>query len=133
MTAAEILETIASPYGAFGAIVLTYIFNKERERAAEIRREKLEHYKEFVRALGEYVVKDAGQEKRSEFTRACNRMYLVASKDVLEKLEPLLRGLKNEESEEAVQLKLDQLIHHMRKDLGFARWFNSPTRIELSQ
>lgn len=66
---------------------LTYHFGKRREREAEWRRLKLDHYKEFVSALsgaaGERAATPANQVRMSD---AFNAMILVAPPGVLRAL-----------------------------------------------
>ncbi|WP_447926941.1 hypothetical protein [Vreelandella sp. EE27] len=132
MTFSEIFQTLVAPYTAFAIAIATYIFNKSRDRIALIRQEKLEHYKDFVRTLNDYVVTPGNPDARYAFVGACNRMHLVASDKVLIKLSRLLEGLKISESNETLQPKLDQLIYLMRKDLGFTKNFEGPNSMQLS-
>ncbi|MES2074188.1 MAG: hypothetical protein V4462_01080 [Pseudomonadota bacterium] len=58
--------------------ILTYATTKKRERAAEIRKEKLEHYKDFMSSLSGIISGEAIDEGQRAFSRACNRLNLVA-------------------------------------------------------
>lgn len=64
-----------------GAIILagaSYWLTKKRERDAELRREKLEHYKDFVASLSGIISGEATPESQRAFSRACNKLNLVA-------------------------------------------------------
>jgi hypothetical protein len=49
--AAEIVTALIAASGAIVLAGATYWFTKKREREAELRKEKLEHYKDFVASL----------------------------------------------------------------------------------
>src|SRR5471032_23725 len=63
--------------------ILTYATTKRREREAEIRKEKLEHYKDFVAAMSGIISGEATDDGQRAFSRACNRLNLVAPHSVI--------------------------------------------------
>lgn len=108
---------------AFGGILIagaTYWFTKMRERHAELRKEKLEHYKEFVASLSGVIAGETTPEKQRIFARACNCLMLVAPQKVIEALREFQQeiritnphaGLRHDEL-------LSKLFFEMRNDLG---------------
>jgi len=74
-------EITTALIAASGAVVLagaSYWFTKKREREAELRKEKLEHYKDFVASLSGIVSGESTPEGQRAFSRACNKLNLVA-------------------------------------------------------
>lgn len=62
---------------------VTFFLTKRKERQAEWRKQKLEHYREFLDALSGVVGSDATSEGQRRWARATNTIGLVASQRVL--------------------------------------------------
>jgi hypothetical protein len=71
---------------AVSVAALSYVFAKRRERDAEWRKLKLDHYKEFVAALSGVVGERANATAQRRFSDAVNAMVLVAPSAVLRAL-----------------------------------------------
>ena len=111
-------EIITSIVAASGAIVLagaTYWFTKKREREAELRKEKLEHYKDFVASLSGIVSNEGTPEAQRAFARACNKLNLVAPQAVVRALQDFQQEIKISNAKHD-QL-MSKLFYEMRKDL----------------
>jgi len=101
--------------------ILTYATTKRREREAEIRKEKLEHYKDFVAAMSGIISGEATDDGQRAFSRACNRLNLVAPHSVIVALQSFQEEIKRT-NPNPTKAKHDELmsglIHAMRRDLG---------------
>ena len=116
------VEVIGPLIAASGAVVLagvTYWFTKKREREAELRKEKLEHYKEFVLALSGVISGEGTPEGQKGFARACNKLNLVAPQAVIRALQDFQKAIKpgNDTNRALHDKLLSSLLYEMRKDL----------------
>lgn len=116
-------EIVAPLIAASGAIVLagaTYWFTKKREREAELRKEKLEHYKDFVASMSGIITGESTPEDQRFFARACNKLNLVAPHAVIRALQEFQQEIKvtnNARSDERHDRLMSRLFYEMRKDL----------------
>ncbi|MEJ2633202.1 MAG: hypothetical protein P8011_15505 [Acidihalobacter sp.] len=111
-----------------GAIVLagvsaavSYWFTKQREREAELRKEKLEHYKEFAVGLSGIVSGEGTPEAQRAWALACNKLNLVAPQPVLQALQAFQQESKAsnpQHSQERHDELMSALFYEMRRDLG---------------
>jgi hypothetical protein len=127
---AEIATAIIAASGAVVLAGITYWFTKKRERDAELRREKLEHYKDFVTSLSGVISGEFTAEGQRAFSRACNKLNLVAPQRVLQSLQAFQREIKisnAERSNERHDKFMSALFYEIRKDLGV-----SPVDDEIS-
>lgn len=85
--AAEIVTALIATSGAVVLAGATYWFTKKREREAELRKEKLEHYKEFVASVSGIITHESTQDGQRAFSRACNKLNLIAPQSVIEALQ----------------------------------------------
>ena len=119
-------EVATALIAASGAIVLagaSYWLTKKRERDAELRREKLEHYKDFVASLSGIISGEATPEGQRAFSRACNKLNLVAPQSVLAALQVFQQEIKisNEpRSNDRHDQFMSALFYEIRKDLGIS-------------
>ena len=99
----------------------TYWFTKQREREAELRKEKLEHYKDFVASLSGTISGETTPQGQKAFASACNKLMLVAPQAVIEALQKFQQEIKvsnpNKSQDRHDQL-MSQLFYAIRKDLG---------------
>jgi hypothetical protein len=108
---------------AFGGIILaciTYWLTKTREREAELRKEKLEHYKDFVASLSGIISGEATADGQRAFARSCNKLNLVAPQSVVRALQTYQQEIKmsnSSRSNERHDRLMSQLFLEMRKDL----------------
>lgn len=120
MDAPIIVATITAVAGLF-ASSLTFFLTKKKEREAEWRKQKLDHYKEFMAALNDIVGPPAPVEAKVRFASAANNIFLVGSPSVL----IALRGYLDETAEsnenrsnDTHDKRLTILIFAIRDDLG---------------
>lgn len=103
------------------ASALTFFLTKMKEREADWRTQKLEHYKAFMVALNAIVGPPAPEPDKVRFANAANNLFLVGSKDVLIALRDFLDVTA--ESRGAAELDrhdelLTCLLIAIRKDIG---------------
>jgi hypothetical protein len=109
-----------------GAIILagaTYWLTKQREREAELRREKLDHYKEFAVSLSGIISGEDTPDGQRSFALACNKLNLVAPQCVLKALQDFQQESKRSNSSpnrERHDKLMSALFYEMRKDLGIS-------------
>ena len=131
----EILIALISALVAFIGALLSYLFSKWREREAELRKEKLEHYKEFAIGLSGVVGGESTDANQKAFALACNKLNLVAPQTVLEALQAFQNSIKPGGAA-ASNLDLhDELLSHlyaeMRKDLKMSPSDSKSFRVGL--
>lgn len=119
----EITSAIIASSGALALAVVTYWFTKKREREAELRKERLEHYKEFVASLSGIIEGESTKEGQRRFSMACNKLNLVAPEAVIVALKNYHDGTKQSASHRTLERHdelFSKLMHEMRKDLRIA-------------
>ena len=78
-----ILVAVISAAASLTVAAITFFLTKQKEREAEWRKQKLEHYREFLDALSGTVGSDSTPEAQRRWARAANTIGLVASQKVL--------------------------------------------------
>jgi hypothetical protein len=117
---AVITASLITVIGAIFLAAATYWFTKARERDAEIRKEKLEHYKGFALAISGIVTGEGTEEGQRAFSRACNSLNLVASHAVLVALhhyQDEIRVTNLDRNQARHDALLSELFYQMRRDL----------------
>jgi len=118
--ASEIATALITASGAILLAGASYWFTKKREREAELRKEKLEHYKEFVASLSGIISAEGTPEGQRVFARASNKLNLVAPQVVLEALQMFQREIRvsnPDRSTEAHDKAMSKLFYEIRRDL----------------
>src|SRR6185436_10130111 len=92
--AAEIITALIAASGAVILAGATYWFTKKRELDAELRKEKLEHYKDFIACLSGTITGESTPEAQRAFAKACNRLNLVAPQAVVKALQEFQQEIK---------------------------------------
>ncbi|MCW5649787.1 MAG: hypothetical protein KIS62_08585 [Ramlibacter sp.] len=118
--AAEIVTAFVASSGAIVLAGATYWFTKKREREAELRKEKLEHYKDFVASLSGIVSGEGTPENQRAFARACNKLNLVAPQAVVKALQDFQQEIKVsnlQRSDERHDRLMSKVFQEIRKDL----------------
>lgn len=119
---AEVATAIIAAPGALIVAAAGYWFTKKRERDAELRKEKLDHYKEFVASLSGIISGEAGAEGQRAFALACNKLNLVAPQAVLTALQNFQQEIKASNPSPRNLSRHDDLMSRlfleMRKDMG---------------
>lgn len=120
MDTAIFVATISAAASILAA-ALTFFLTKRREREAELRKQKLEHYKEFLDALSGTVGTDSTPENQRRWARASNTMGLVASQQVLQaqmRFQDAIAISNPKRSTEEHDRCLNHLLLAIRRDLG---------------
>lgn len=116
-----ILVAIISASASIAVAAITFFLTKRKEREAEWRKQKLEHYREFLDALSGIVGTDSTPEAQRRWAKATNTIGLVASQRVLAALWKFQESIANSNpnrSNEDHDRKLNQLMFAIRADLG---------------
>jgi hypothetical protein len=118
---AEIATAVITASGAVILAGTSYWFTKKRERDAELRKERLAHYKDFTSSLSGIISGEETPEGQRTFSRACNNLNLVAPYAVLQALQEFreeTRVSNPSPNRERHDLLLSKLFLEIRKDLG---------------
>lgn len=118
--ATEIVTAIITASGAIVLAGASYWFTKKREREAELRKEKLEHYKEFVACLSGVISGESTPDAQRAFSLVCNRLNLVAPQAVISAMQEFQEEIEisnSAESQEVHDKLMSKLIYEMRRDL----------------
>jgi hypothetical protein len=118
---------------AIGSILVagaTYWLTKKREREAEWRKAKFEHYKEFFASFGGNLMSTGSPEGRMAYARARNNLALVAPQPVIEALQAFEKVIAitnvNNDIDRHDEF-LSRLIFEIRRDLQISPSDNSET------
>lgn len=117
----SILVATISAAASILVAAVTFFLTKRRERESEWRKQKLEHYREFLDALSGTVGTDSNPEAQRRWARATNTIGLVASQRVLLalwKFQDSIAKSNPSPSLEDHDLRLNQLMLAIRTDLG---------------
>jgi hypothetical protein len=119
---AAIVVAIISAAAGLLASALTFSLTKKKEREAEWRKQKLEHYKEMMAALNGVVGSPLSTDAKIRFANAANNIFLVGAPTVLVALRAFLdetaTSNKNRSSDECHDRLLTELMFAIRDDLG---------------
>ena len=119
MTATILTTLLTGLIGIFLAGI-TYWFTKKRERDAELRKVKLEYYKEFVLSLSGIMEGEDSPEGHRAFSRTSNNLMLIAPQHVLVALHAYRSELDLDEAKRndvrETQL-FSKLLYEIRRDL----------------
>ena len=116
----QFLNALIAAAGSVLVAAATYWLTKKQERNAELRKEKLEHYKTFIASLSGILEKESSPEGQKAFALACNNMLLFAPQAVLEALRSFQEETRtsnpNRQNDRHDEL-LSNLLLEIRKDL----------------
>lgn len=130
-----LLSAVLSGAAAIIVAVLSYLLTKRKEREADWRKVKFEHYKEYVAALSGIVEGHATAEGHIRYVHAVNTLTLVASPSVVQALYAYLDY--NSARDVAKSLKrhdelLTALLDALRQDVyPLRRRHNDPKTFRL--
>lgn len=116
-------DVVTALIAASGAVILagaTYWLTKKREREAELRKEKLEHYKDFVASLSGIISGEGTPDGNRAFARACNKLNLVAPQSIVKALQDFQQEIKvsnSAPSKDRHDALMSVMFREMRKDL----------------
>lgn len=117
-----VVAIIAASASIFGAAV-TFYLTKQKDREAEWRKQKLEHYKELLLAMSGIVGTDATPEGQLRFAKACNTVVLVASQQVVQSLLNYQDEISVSNAHKSLERErqfLNKLLLEVRKDIGIS-------------
>ena len=98
----------------------TYWFTKQREREAELRKEKLQHYKEFATCLSGIIEGESTADGQRGYALAHNKLLLVAPQPVIDALRAFqeeIRISNPNKSKKRHDDLLSRLFYEIRHDL----------------
>lgn len=117
----EILTALITASGAVALAGVSYWFTKKKEREAELRKEKLEHYKEFAAALSGALQIGGSKSGRTDFAKACNKLNLIAPQAVLDAYREFQDRPKGTDvSPEEHDKLISKVFYEIRKDLAIS-------------
>lgn len=119
--ATDIATAVITASGAVALTAASYFFTKLRERESELRKEKLDHYKDFVRSLSGIVEGDETPTGHQAFAVTSNNLNLIAPQRVIKALQAYREeiSIKNKQrSSERHDQLLTDLFLEIRRDLN---------------
>jgi type II secretory pathway pseudopilin PulG len=116
-----VVVAIISAAASLAIAAITFFLTKRKEREAEWRKQKLEHYREFLDSLSGTVGTDSTPVAQRRWARAANTIGLVASQRVLSALWKFQNAIAKSNpnpSAENHDKALNSLMLAIRADLG---------------
>ena len=120
----SIFVAIISASASICAAAVTFWLTKRKEREAEVRKQKLEYYKDLINSFSGIVGTDSTPEGQKLFALASNNLSLVASQDVLIALQAFQHEIRKSNPESSIERHdalLKKLMLSIRSDLGLAK------------
>jgi len=118
----QIVTALIASVSAIILAIASYLFTKSREREAEIRKEKLEHYKELTVCLSGIVHGESTPESQQAYSLIRNKLNLIAPYQVIKALRKYSEATHVENPNRATGKDHDKLLSalffEIRKDLG---------------
>jgi hypothetical protein len=118
-----IVVAIVSAAASILVAAITFFLTKRKEREADWRKQKLEHYRALLEAMSGIVGSDVTPNSQRQFARACNTIILVASQPVLQalcELQDEISITNQTRSTERHDHLLNKLLFSIRADLEVA-------------
>jgi hypothetical protein len=118
---ADIATALIAAGSATILAVVTYGLTKKREREADLRKERLAHYKDLVASFSGIITSEDTPDGQRAFAKACNNLNLVAPQPVIQALQAFqdeIRVSNSSHSRERHDQLLSRLLYEIRKDLG---------------
>lgn len=116
----SVLVAVISSGAALAVAAMTYAFNKKREREAEWRKVKLEHYREYMAALSGVVGHRSNDQAQTRYSDAVNTMALVAPPGVLRALYAFQKEIRMSNANKSQvdhDKRLSDLLREIRQDV----------------
>jgi hypothetical protein len=117
-----ILVAIIAGAASIVAAAFTFYLTKQKERETEWRKQKLEHYKEFMQALSGVVGTHSSHDAQRRWATASNTVGLVASQNAMAALKRFQNATapSNSNYKQDSGLALNQLMLAIRADLDIS-------------
>jgi hypothetical protein len=116
----SVVVAIISAGAALAAASVSYALNKQRDREAEWRKMKLEHYREYMAAVSAVVGHRSNDLAQTRYSDAVNTMALVAPAPVLRALyafQEEVRMSNANHSKDSHDRRLSDLLREIRRDV----------------
>lgn len=111
-----ILAAVISGAVALAVAALSYAFSKRRDREAEWRKLKLDHYKEYVAAMSGVVGQRSTEQSQIKYSDAFNSMGLVAPPSVLRALYAFHDEIRTSNPTKSIE-KHDELLASLLREI----------------
>lgn len=114
-------EIISASFVGLFVPAMSYYWTKKKDREGELRKEKLEHYKEFASCLSGVVGGNIEPKSQKAYSLIRNKLKLIAPYSVIQALKSYDKSTdfnapKEKRSEH--NALLSTLFYEIRKDLG---------------
>jgi hypothetical protein len=120
----EIITALIASASAISLAGASYWFTKKRERESELRKEKLEHYKELTVCLSGIIRGESTAESQRAYSLIRNKLNLVAPYPVIRALRAYSEATSSRNANPATgelhDKLLSNLFYEIRKDLGMS-------------
>lgn len=120
----SVFVAITSALASICVASLSFWLTKQKEREAEVRKQKLEYYKDLINSFSGIVGTDSTPEGQKLFARASNNLSLVASREVLIALQAFQHEIRKSNPETSIEhhdALLKKLMLSIRSDLKLAK------------
>ena len=118
----EIFTALIASGSAIALAGASYWFTKKRERESELRKEKLEHYKELAACLSGTIHGESTPESQRAYSLIRNKLNLIAPYKVIKALQAYSEATSirnpNRATGETHDKLLSELFYEIRRDLG---------------
>ncbi|MDA8517764.1 hypothetical protein [Citrobacter sp. Igbk 16] len=118
-----IVTTVIASSTALVVAVVSYWFTIKCDREAELRKERLDHYKELVSSLSDILEGCNNFQGQKRFALACNNLNLVAPASVIKALQGFQDETKSNNPSRTLE-RYDELLSllliEMRRDLNIS-------------
>jgi hypothetical protein len=116
----SVITAVISGAAALVVAAMSYALSKRREREAEWRKVKLEHYREYIAGLSGIVNDRATPASQARYSDAVNALFLVAPGSVLRALRTFQKEIavsNKNRSDERHDALLSELVRAIRLDI----------------
>lgn len=118
----DVVTALIASSGAIVVAATSYWFTKKHERESELRKEKLEHYKELASCLSGIVRGESTPDSQRAYSLIRNKLNLIAPYSVIKALrdygEATSARNPNPATGDFHDKLLSKLFYEIRKDLG---------------
>lgn len=118
----DIITALIAASGAIVVAATSYWFTKKHERESELRKEKLEHYKELTLCLSGIIRGESTPDSQRAYSIIRNKLNLVAPYPVIKALREYGEATSARNPNPAIGESHDRLLSNLfleiRKDLG---------------
>jgi hypothetical protein len=113
-----LVSTILTALGSVAGASATYWLTKQREREADLRKERQSYYKAFVESISGIMEGESTLVGQEAFGRSSNNLLLFAPEDVIQALYEFQEAISDTCSQQKHDELLTKLMLAIRNDLG---------------